>query len=99
MHCLKFIYKLFYTLSKKWTSYNLLFGRVLWQVNIYRLVTKSSVEEDIIERAKKKMVLDHLVIQRMDTTGKTVLHTGSAPSRLATTAAFWFYPVDSVSLN
>lgn len=51
------------------------------QVNIYRLVTKSSVEEEIIERAKKKMVLDHLVIQRMDTTGKTVLHTGAAPSR------------------
>eukprot|EP00069_Balaena_mysticetus_P000943 bmy_14963T0 len=41
------------------------------QVNIYRLVTKGSVEEDILERAKKKMVLDHLVIQRMDTTGKT----------------------------
>uniref|UniRef100_A0A8C5BRW0 DNA helicase n=1 Tax=Gadus morhua TaxID=8049 RepID=A0A8C5BRW0_GADMO len=50
------------------------------QVNIYRLVTRSSVEEEIIERAKKKMVLDHLVIQRMDTTGKTVLHTGAAPS-------------------
>ena len=44
-----------------------------FQVNIYRLVTKNSVEEDIIERAKKKMVLDHLVIQRMDTTGRTVL--------------------------
>jgi len=39
-----------------------------------------SVEEDIIERAKKKMVLDHLVIQRMDTSGKTVLFKGSAPS-------------------
>uniref|UniRef100_A0A8C4VUR3 Chromodomain helicase DNA binding protein 1 n=1 Tax=Gopherus evgoodei TaxID=1825980 RepID=A0A8C4VUR3_9SAUR len=50
------------------------------QVNIYRLVTKGSVEEEILERAKKKMVLDHLVIQRMDTTGKTVLHTGSTPS-------------------
>lgn len=37
------------------------------------MVTKSSVEEDIIERAKRKMVLDHLVIQRMDTTGRTVL--------------------------
>lgn len=57
------------------------------QVNIYRLVTKGSVEEEIIERAKKKMVLDHLVIQRMDTTGKTVLHTGAAPSRQAATAA------------
>ncbi|XP_010185133.1 PREDICTED: chromodomain-helicase-DNA-binding protein 1-like, partial [Mesitornis unicolor] len=50
------------------------------QVNIYRLITKGTVEEDILERAKKKMVLDHLVIQRMDTTGKTVLHTGSTPS-------------------
>lgn len=47
------------------------------QVNIYRLVTKGTVEEDIIERAKKKMVLDHLVIQRMDTTGRTVLDSNS----------------------
>lgn len=46
---------------------------IIFQVNIYRLVTKSSVEEDIVERAKQKMVLDHLVIQRMDTTGRTVL--------------------------
>ena len=38
-------------------------------VNIYRFVTKGSVEEDIIERAKQKMVLDHLVIQRMDASG------------------------------
>ncbi|XP_074489108.1 chromodomain-helicase-DNA-binding protein 2 isoform X1 [Sebastes fasciatus] len=48
------------------------------QVNIYRLVTKGTVEEDIIERAKKKMVLDHLVIQRMDTTGRTVLDNNSS---------------------
>ena len=48
------------------------------QVSVYRLVTKSSVEEDIVERAKKKMVLDHLVIQRMDTTGKTVLNRGNS---------------------
>lgn len=52
----------------------------LLQVNIYRLVTSSSIEEDIVERAKKKMVLDHLVIQRMDTTGRTVLST--EPARL-----------------
>jgi chromodomain-helicase-DNA-binding protein 1 len=38
-------------------------------VNIYRFLTSGSVEEDILERAKKKMVLDHLVIQRMDTSG------------------------------
>ncbi|XP_071964385.1 chromodomain-helicase-DNA-binding protein 1-like isoform X2 [Antedon mediterranea] len=50
------------------------------QVNIYRLVTKVSVEEEIIERAKKKMVLDHLVIQRMDTSGRTVLSKSSAPA-------------------
>ncbi|XP_073823256.1 chromodomain-helicase-DNA-binding protein 1 [Musca autumnalis] len=50
------------------------------QVNIYRLVTARSVEEQIVERAKQKMVLDHLVIQRMDTTGRTVLDRGSGGS-------------------
>ncbi|CAB4038854.1 chromodomain-helicase-DNA-binding 1-like isoform X1, partial [Paramuricea clavata] len=51
------------------------------QVNIYRLVTKGSVEEEIVERAKKKMILDHLIIQRMDTTGRKVLSkTNTAPS-------------------
>uniref|UniRef100_A0A1I8G6U5 DNA helicase n=1 Tax=Macrostomum lignano TaxID=282301 RepID=A0A1I8G6U5_9PLAT len=40
------------------------------QVRVYRLVLRATVEEDIIERAKQKMVLDHLVIQRMDTTGR-----------------------------
>ncbi|XP_018007087.1 chromodomain-helicase-DNA-binding protein 1 isoform X2 [Hyalella azteca] len=44
------------------------------QVNIYRLVTKNSIEENIIERAKQKMVLDHLVIQSMDTSGRTVFN-------------------------
>lgn len=39
-------------------------------VNIYRFVTSGSVEEEILERAKRKMVLDHLVIQRMDTSGE-----------------------------
>ncbi|XP_006819009.2 chromodomain-helicase-DNA-binding protein 1-like, partial [Saccoglossus kowalevskii] len=53
-------------------------------VNIYRLLTKGSVEEDIIERAKRKMVLDHLVIQRMDTTGRTVLSKSSNPSSAST---------------
>jgi superfamily II DNA/RNA helicase len=42
-------------------------------VNIYRFVSKSTVEEDILERAKKKMVLDHLVIQRMNTSGRVML--------------------------
>ncbi|KAJ3683795.1 hypothetical protein LUZ60_014022 [Juncus effusus] len=39
-------------------------------VNIYRFVTSRSVEEDILERAKKKMVLDHLVIQKMNAEGR-----------------------------
>lgn len=43
-------------------------------VNIYRFVTSGSVEEEILERAKRKMVLDHLVIQRMDTSGRSAGH-------------------------
>ncbi len=34
-------------------------------VRIFRLVSQGTVEETILERAKRKMVLDHLVIQRM----------------------------------
>lgn len=51
-------------------------------MNIYRLVTQNSVEEEVVERAKRKMVLDHLVIQRMDTTGRTVLNKKVNPSAL-----------------
>lgn len=43
-------------------------------------MSKSSVEEDIVERAKRKLVLDHLVIQRMDTTGRTVLSKDAVSS-------------------
>lgn len=32
-------------------------------VQIYRLVTKDSIEQTILERAKAKMVLDTLVVQ------------------------------------
>ncbi|XP_031401570.1 protein CHROMATIN REMODELING 5 isoform X2 [Punica granatum] len=39
-------------------------------VNIYRFVTSKSVEEDILERAKRKMVLDHLVIQKLNAEGR-----------------------------
>ena len=39
------------------------------EVRIFRLVCSSSVDEEIIQRAKKKMVLDHLVIQSMDASG------------------------------
>lgn len=43
-------------------------------------MTKNSIEENIIERAKKKMVLDHLIIQRMDTTGRRVLSKTNTPA-------------------
>eukprot|EP00741_Cyanophora_paradoxa_P006100 tig00000983_g5915.t1 len=49
-------------------------------VNIYRFVTSTSVEEDILERAKRKLVLDHVVIQQMDTSGRTVL--GKKPDKI-----------------
>ncbi|KAF7260314.1 hypothetical protein EG68_02092 [Paragonimus skrjabini miyazakii] len=39
------------------------------QVSVYRLVMQDSVEEKIIESATRKMVLDHLIIQRMDSAG------------------------------
>lgn len=47
-------------------------------VNIYRLICKGSVEENILERAKRKMVLDHLVIQRLDTQGRGENASGGA---------------------
>ena len=48
------------------------------EVKIFRLVCSSSVDEEIIQRAKKKMVLDHLVIQTMDTAG-TGENRGTVP--------------------
>ena len=50
-------------------------------VNIYRFVTGSSVEEDILERAKQKMVLDQLVIQQMDTSGRTILNSSQKSAK------------------
>ena len=38
-------------------------------VNIYRLIAKDTVEEQIFERAKAKMVLEHAIIGNMDATG------------------------------
>merc|ERR1719394_2442722 len=53
------------------------------EVKIFRLVASSSVDEDIIQKAKNKMVLDHLVIQNMDTTGKGVI--SGAPEKKGST--------------
>lgn len=38
-------------------------------VSVYRLLTKDTVEEDVLERAKQKMVLEYAVIHQMDTSG------------------------------
>ncbi|ORX35357.1 putative transcription regulator [Kockovaella imperatae] len=38
-------------------------------VSIYRFVTKGTIEEDILERAKRKMILEYAIINQMDTTG------------------------------
>jgi chromodomain-helicase-DNA-binding protein 1 len=40
------------------------------KVMIYRLVTRASVEERLLQSARNKMVLEHVVIQSMDTSGK-----------------------------
>ncbi len=38
-------------------------------VNIYRLIAKDTIEEQIFERAKAKMVLEHAIIGNLDATG------------------------------
>ncbi|KAG6903097.1 hypothetical protein C0995_006284 [Termitomyces sp. Mi166 len=43
-------------------------------VNVYRLVSKDTMEEDVLERAKKKMVLEYAIINQMDT---SQAHLGS----------------------
>jgi chromodomain-helicase-DNA-binding protein 1 len=45
-------------------------------VNVYRFVSKDTIEEEIIERAKRKMVLEYAIIKQMDTSGKSVMQKG-----------------------
>ncbi|KAI3643904.1 hypothetical protein MP228_010068 [Amoeboaphelidium protococcarum] len=40
-------------------------------VNIYRLISKDTIEEQIFERAKSKMVLEHAIIGKMETGAST----------------------------
>lgn len=42
-------------------------------VNVYRFISKGTMEEDLIERAKRKMVLEYCIIHQMDTSGMTQL--------------------------
>ncbi|GAA6018197.1 hypothetical protein JCM10207_002864 [Rhodosporidiobolus poonsookiae] len=41
-------------------------------VNVYRFVTKDTVEEDVLERARKKMILEYAIVNQMDTSGKNL---------------------------
>ncbi|KAH8814700.1 SNF2 family N-terminal domain-containing protein [Flagelloscypha sp. PMI_526] len=49
-------------------------------VSVYRLVSKDTMEEDVLERAKKKMVLEYAIINQMDTS-QAHLGTGTASSK------------------
>ncbi|KAH8927151.1 hypothetical protein BT69DRAFT_1238228, partial [Atractiella rhizophila] len=41
-------------------------------VSVYRFLTKGSVEEDVLQRAHQKRVLEHAVISAMDTSGQNI---------------------------
>ncbi|KAF8894043.1 transcription regulator [Infundibulicybe gibba] len=49
-------------------------------VSVYRFVSKDTMEEDVLERAKKKMVLEYAIINQMDT---SQAHLSSKPSTQA----------------
>ncbi|ORX58368.1 hypothetical protein BCR36DRAFT_111075 [Piromyces finnis] len=52
-------------------------------VNVYRFVSKGTIEEEILDRAKKKMVLEYCIIKQMDTSGETLLQKSSKKSKRA----------------
>jgi len=47
-------------------------------VNIYRFVSKETVEEDVMERAKKKLCLEYVMIKSLDTTGMNLFSAGAS---------------------
>ncbi|KAJ3381044.1 hypothetical protein HDU92_005603 [Lobulomyces angularis] len=49
-------------------------------VNIYRFVSKDTIEEEIIERAKRKMVIEYCIIKQMDTSGQSLLYKNKKSS-------------------
>jgi hypothetical protein len=51
------------------------------------------VEEDILERAKRKMVLDHLVIQRMDASGQVGRQAGRWEGGCLKSASSYAHPL------
>ena len=55
-------------------------------VNVYRFLSKDTIEEDIIERAKRKMVLEYSIIKTMDTSGSGIMTTGKGSKKSAINA-------------
>jgi hypothetical protein len=47
--------------------FDVLFFLPVTQVMIFRLVTRGTIEERMMQMTKKKMVLEHLVVGRMKT--------------------------------
>ena len=52
-------------------------------VNVYRFVSKETIEEEIIERAKTKMLLEYTVIKTMDTSGLNYMSKKGQKSKSA----------------
>ncbi|BGP17107.1 ATP-dependent DNA helicase Hrp3 [Rhodosporidiobolus nylandii] len=50
-------------------------------VNVYRFVTKDTVEEDVLERARKKMILEYAIVNQMDTSGKNIGENRTAATK------------------
>ncbi|KAI9634188.1 putative Chromodomain helicase [Dioszegia hungarica] len=50
-------------------------------VSIYRFVSKGTIEEDILERAKRKMILEYAIINQIDTTGSHINGNGAAKEK------------------
>lgn len=52
-----------------------------FHVSVFRLLTKDTVEEDVLERAKRKMVLEYAIIHQMDTSGTNFAPKASAKNQ------------------
>lgn len=52
-------------------------------VNVYRFISKDTIEEEIIERAKRKMVLEYSIIKTMDTSGIGIMQGRKGRSIIA----------------
>ncbi|CDW93627.1 hypothetical protein [Sporisorium scitamineum] len=52
-----------------------------FHVSVFRFLTKDTVEEDVLERAKRKMVLEYAIINQMDTSGTNFAPKASAKNQ------------------